>query len=527
MRFRPFDKLTTKEALCFISLLTLSACYQAQRNLPPPPQITAEEAAKEESQAPTEKAKPPVEAKAPAVPWGQDHPALRQPTTISAFNLPLGNALQSLIGPTRLNLEVKEGVDLSKTVTVKAARLLLGRVLLSMLAPLGYGFKVEGDTLIVFETDTLTFRIPIAELQQSYSSTVSNQTSIGQTGTGGTTGTSGTTGTTGGSYTGGTSASGGTQGGAGTTFGTQVTVQSFIDKASIWDNIDANLKSMVARPGFYSIDRISGTATVTAKASALKNIARYMDYLKSEYGRQARFDVQVLEVTLTGDNQWGVDWTRIFNNLIAHNDIALRTAGALAQGLDLTLPAFTLTSRDKASNLIINALKKQGNVKLLSQPKILVRNNTVAAIAVGTVIPYVGNITTILTQSQSATTPSVSTVQTGVTLSILPKINPDRSMSIHLVPVITKLVKLDQFNVAGSTLQAPELDTRTLSTTVNSKDGETIVLGGLITRETNNDTNSIPLLGDIPLLGYLASNIRSKESRSELVIIMTPKVEIS
>ena len=97
-----------------------------------PPQISSQEIKDEETPLrPADKKPPRVKAKGGELPWREDHPALREPVSISAFNLPLGNVLQSLIEPSRLNLEIKENVDLKKTVTMKASASSLGRVLLA------------------------------------------------------------------------------------------------------------------------------------------------------------------------------------------------------------------------------------------------------------------------------------------------------------------------------------------------------------------------------------------------------------
>jgi len=483
-----------------------------------PPQISSQDIREEETSPPATEKKPPrVKAKGAKPPWREDHPALREPVSISAFNLPLSNVLQSLIEPSRLNLEVKENVDLKKTVTLKASSSSLGRVLLAALSPLGYSFRIDGETLVVFETDTRTFRLSIPGLIQDYTSTITNQstTSVSQTGTTGTTGTTTTTGTTG---------TAGTQS-AGATLGSEITVKTFTDKADIWKIIDENLKSVVTPPGRYSLDRVAGNIIVTAKAPVLDNVARYVEYLESEYSRQARFDVQVLEVTVTDKTQYGVDWTKVYESLIAHNTLNLRTNNALTFGLDTALPSFTLTSRSGASNIVIQALRAQGNIRLLSQPKVLARNNMVAVLSIGEVIPFISNVSTIVTSAATTTSPTLSSVQAGVVLSITPKINADGTMVLHLSPIVSRVTSFENFTVGTTSFRAPRLDTRNLSTMVNVKDGETIVLGGLITQNVQRDNRRIPLLGDIPFLGGLAGETIDTDNRSELVIVLTPKIE--
>jgi len=106
-------------------------------------------------------------------------------------------------------------------------------------------------------------------------------------------------------------------------------------------------------------------------------------------------------------------------------------------------------------------------------------------------------------------------------------INADRTMTIHLSPIVSRVTSFEDFTVGTTSFRAPRLDTRNLSSVVNVKDGETIVLGGLITQDEQKDRQSVPILGDIPFLGALASTWFNSDKRSELVIVLTPKIENS
>lgn len=271
--------MRAKHFFCLvISTVLIGSCASRSPTIPPP-QISLQDMSQgireKEISAPTTEKKPArVRAIGAESPWREDHPELREPVSISAFNLPLGHVLQSLIEPSRLNLEIKENVNLEKPVTVRATGSILGRVLLAVLSPLGYSFKVEGETLFIFETDTRTFRLSIPGLVQDYNSTITNQstTSVGRS-DGGRIGTETTSTTTGQSGT-------QSQNFAVATLGSEVTLTTKIEQADIWKIIDENLKSMIIPPGRYSLDRIAGRITVTAKAPVLENVARYVEQLE-------------------------------------------------------------------------------------------------------------------------------------------------------------------------------------------------------------------------------------------------------
>jgi type II secretory pathway component GspD/PulD (secretin) len=103
-------------------------------------------------------------------------------------------------------------------------------------------------------------------------------------------------------------------------------------------------------------------------------------------------------------------------------------------------------------------------------------------------------------------------------------ISSEDYVTLQVVPIVTNINQWEEFEFQGQTLKAPILDIREVSTTVGVKDGESVILGGLITSKQVVNQKKVPILGDIPLLGFFFKRDERTEIRSELVIVLTPKV---
>ena len=160
----------------------------------------------------------------------------------------------------------------------------------------------------------------------------------------------------------------------------------------------------------------------------------------------------------------------------------------------------------------------KGKAKVLSDPKIATLNNKEATINITTQIPYTTSETTGSTPP--ITTTAVTYLTTGIVLKVLPIITSDGKVSLKLNPDISQ-VSPTVTAVAGG---APGIDTRSIDTSIIVVDGETVVIGGLIHDYKSEGEFKIPLLGDLPLLGWLFKKKTSERVRRELLIFVTPRI---
>lgn len=183
-----------------------------------------------------------------------------------------------------------------------------------------------------------------------------------------------------------------------------------------------------------------------------------------------------------------------------------------AQGLGLT---FGFVKDVVRLNAALSALQQKNKSKLLSNPKIATLNNQTAKIASTTSEPYITNQTQ-LTNAGSLTSQVVNQALSGISLNVTPTINADGRITMKIVPDIT--------SSQPTAIGVPKTTSQSANTTVIVKDGETFVIGGLIS-ETESDSKAyVPLLGSIPLIGHLFKKTSTSKQRAELLVFVTPKI---
>ncbi|MBI4369428.1 MAG: AMIN domain-containing protein [Elusimicrobia bacterium] len=158
---------------------------------------------------------------------------------------------------------------------------------------------------------------------------------------------------------------------------------------------------------------------------------------------------------------------------------------------------------------------REGKLKVLSNPKIVTLNNQPATISAGSQVPTVQ--TTV--SPGVGTTQSVSYLSVGVMLAVTPVVTSDGYIRMKITPTVSQVG-----STGGIPGLAPAINSRTASTTLIVKDGETAVIGGLITELKDRQTTKVPFLGDLPLIGWIFRRTSLNEPRTELLVFVTPKI---
>jgi general secretion pathway protein D len=230
---------------------------------------------------------------------------------------------------------------------------------------------------------------------------------------------------------------------------------------------------------------------------------------------QVVIQVLLAEVTVDEGNTWGTEF-RVRN--ITGESINFRSlaAGATVASA-LGIPNLQFASAD--FELLVRALEAQGKLQVLSRPSVTVNNNEAASINVGDDIAIVTNVERSDTGRTNA---DVERRETGIKLNVTPSISADGFVRMEIEPEISALSQ--RTTQISQDFQAPIVNQRKMKTTVTIKDGQTVVIGGLIqTRQQERDTH-VPVLGYIPVVGALFSSTDREESKTELVVILTPRV---
>ena len=264
---------------------------------------------------------------------------------------------------------------------------------------------------------------------------------------------------------------------------------------------------------------------------------------------QVQIEAKVLEVTLSGDLEFGVQWwlAGLINNssttpgsstgntydypYINKNGTADRTRASLGGRTPPSVngaAGLFYSFLNKNFQVALNALQTSGNSKILSAPSMVVLNNQEAQITVGTQIPivqtsiigYPSTTTTTGTTTNPVTNTGigqVSYISTGVTLDVKPRVNPGGLVYME----ISQEVSAPGSAAAGSN---PPISQRSLQTQIAVQSGQTVLLGGLISENDILSDSGVPGLSSIPLLGKLFGNTSKTRSRTEIIVLITPQV---
>jgi len=241
---------------------------------------------------------------------------------------------------------------------------------------------------------------------------------------------------------------------------------------------------------------------------------------------QVQIETRILEVKLSGELDLGVQW---YLGKLAGNSSSTTVAntsgsqGALGGGGAGLGSTDSLFYSFVSSNLqvALHALETTGRTQVLSAPSLVVMNNQQAQIQVGDNIPI--SQTTVNTSTSDTTLSSVEYVQTGVILDVTPRINPGGLVYLDVQQQVS-----DADTSSETTTQTnPNISTRSVSTQVAVQSGQTVLLGGLIKQDNSETASSVPYLGRIPGLRWLFGSTTKSKDRTELLVLITPRVVTS
>jgi general secretion pathway protein D len=240
--------------------------------------------------------------------------------------------------------------------------------------------------------------------------------------------------------------------------------------------------------------------------------------------RQVLVEVTIAEVTLVGALNYGLEWFFSSNNNLSGR-LTNATHGALPSdptGAVIPKLPFSAVWRASGGNVsaVLSALASNTKVNVLSSPHIMVTDNQLAKINVGSSVPVQGQSTLTGTGAGAAITTSVSYVDTGVVLSVRPHINSGGLVTLEITQEVSEV----QVGVTTSGLNSPTINKRSAQTIVAVQSGDTMVLAGLIKDDKNNVSSGLPLLSEIPIFGALFGAKTDSSTRRELIITITPRV---
>ena len=311
--------------------------------------------------------------------------------------------------------------------------------------------------------------------------------------------------------------------------GSSITTQS---ETNLWGDLKEVIEGIIGN-GNVVLSPQAGVVSVTASADKLRAVGDFIETLESRLQRQVILEARIIEVTLNDSYQQGINWSDIYSGNagfgVEFNGVTpANTTSAAIGGL------FGLTYTDEGNNFsgMIEMLQTQGTVQVLSNPRVSASNNQKAVIKIGEDEYFVTDVTSRTSLDSGGISSSDSDIEftpffSGISLDVTPQISDDGEVILHVHPSVVETSEQEKvITVSGkeSVLPLARSNIRESDTIVKARNGEIVVLGGLMQTTNSEEVGKVPLLGDIPLLGELFTNRRNRQEKKELVILLKPTV---
>jgi general secretion pathway protein D len=230
---------------------------------------------------------------------------------------------------------------------------------------------------------------------------------------------------------------------------------------------------------------------------------------------QVLLEAAIAEVTLTNDTKFGVQYFYQPNNA---NQIVLSDTGSAA--IAPAFPGFSyFFSNGNNIKVILDALETVTHIEVVSSPEVMVLNNQPASLQVGDRVPIVTQQSQQTTDGSAPIINSIEYEDTGVILKVTPRVNHGGMVMMDISQEVSQVA-----DASASPVASPTIQERKITSSVAVQDGETVVLGGLISDSRDTSNNGIPFLQDVPVLGNLFRDTGNNKTRTELMVLITPHV---
>lgn len=313
--------------------------------------------------------------------------------------------------------------------------------------------------------------------------------------------------------------------------GTNISTRTETD---FWTDLQETLTTLVGNEDGRSVmvTPQAGLVTVRALPGEIRSVREFLQASEQIIQRQVVLEARILEVSLSDEFQQGINWNQIVANTGSTDFTFSTSPGDFGNALSASLGGVTsLSFLDADFSGVLNLLSTQGNVQVLSSPRVTATNNQKAVIKVGDdeyFVTEVSNQNTI-TAGSTTVTPNIELTPffSGIALDVTPQIDEDGGVLLHVHPSVIETQeqeKIITLNEERFVLPLAQSNIRESDTVIHAKSGEIVVIGGLMQSTTSETDSKTPLLGDIPVLGNLFTNRRDIETKRELVILIKPTV---
>jgi MSHA biogenesis protein MshL len=422
------------------------------------------------------------------------------PETLYSMTLnhvPLSAALEAIMVNTPMNLSVEADVDLSRPVTVHLKQATFSEAMdMVVKQGAGYAWRIDGGTLAVKKFMERIYAFDYLDMPGEADIQVGGDmlaSSVEEAGVSG-------------KY--------------------MLKSKKEAKTADAWTAVVEALETLKSADGIVRVNRSGGLIYLADRPKKVDAMVRFLDALSEALNRQVFIEAKIMEVRLKDRNQLGIDWSAVEAAFTS-------SSGFFVDNFTMNFNGgSTLTLADQSAlNTVVDFLRTQGEVAVVSNPHIALMNGRSALLTVGFQYPY-GDVdgvdrdefTNVVTFGTS-----IKRVVLGLQFGISVQISTKGTVTMNIVPTITRIqeeaeVEIPTSSVSVQTIKNPIIDLQELATTVRVQQGNTVVLAGLISQTKDRKHQGLTGLGTLPLIGGWFKHVDDQLQTRELVIFITPHI---
>ncbi|EHY9860813.1 pilus (MSHA type) biogenesis protein MshL [Vibrio parahaemolyticus] len=437
----------------------------------------------------------------------------------------------SLVKGTEYSVAIHPAVQ--GNITVNLSDVTLDEVLSVVQNMYGYDVMKSGKVIQVYPAGMRTVTIPVDYLQfkrsgRSLTSIVTGSvTSAGTSNSGGSSDSSDSSDSN--------NSNNGNDSSTTSTGGTRIET---ITESDFWPMLQQAVANLIGSGKGQSVvvTPQAGVITVRAFPDDIREVREFLGVSQERMQRQVILEAKILEVTLSDGYQQGINWSNLSASIGNSGSIIVNRPAYALPPLDaigtLLGGQTNVTISDGNFEAVLNFMSTQGDLNVLSSPRITAANNQKSVIKVGTDQYFVTELSSNAGNGENSNAvPEVELTPffSGISLDVTPQIDNKGNVFLHVHPAVIEVTEeVKQLNLGGDfqNIQLPlaKSSIRESDSVIRAKDGDVVVIGGLMKQQNVEQVSKVPFLGDVPALGHLFRNTSNVTQKTELVILLKPTV---
>ncbi|HHC6645412.1 TPA: pilus (MSHA type) biogenesis protein MshL [Vibrio parahaemolyticus] len=437
----------------------------------------------------------------------------------------------SLVKGTEYSVAIHPAVQ--GNITVNLSDVTLDEVLSVVQNMYGYDVMKSGKVIQVYPAGMRTVTIPVDYLQfkrsgRSLTSIVTGSvTSAGTSNSGGSSDSSDSSDSN--------KSNNGNDSSTTSTGGTRIET---ITESDFWPMLQQAVANLIGSGKGQSVvvTPQAGVITVRAFPDDIREVREFLGVSQERMQRQVILEAKILEVTLSDGYQQGINWSNLSASIGNSGSIIVNRPASALPPLDaigtLLGGQTNVTISDGNFEAVLNFMSTQGDLNVLSSPRITAANNQKSVIKVGTDQYFVTELSSNAGNGENSNAvPEVELTPffSGISLDVTPQIDNKGNVFLHVHPAVIEVTEeVKQLNLGGDfqNIQLPlaKSSIRESDSVIRAKDGDVVVIGGLMKQQNVEQVSKVPFLGDVPALGHLFRNTSNVTQKTELVILLKPTV---